>query len=184
MSPLQASLSVFNTIMFAGSAGATSWVQWKWSTNKEDKTMDVSLWHVQIHVQSKDDDNGNDMIITRREIDDEFRNMKAINANRGTTLTAMIFGLFPTFVFLYDVARNARNPKLELAGAVLWILAGVIAFIGSGYWEKRMESNSFLGMKQYENWADDYDEESHCHYGHISQRRARVVFWKHEDHHV
>ena len=48
---------------------------------------------------------------------------------------------------------------------VVWVLAGIIGFAGSGYWEKRMEANSFLDRGEWERLKDDYDEETHCHLG-------------------
>ena len=154
--------------LFAGSAGSTSWVQWKWSDKDEDKSLEISLWHINVvRTQKEQDDDGdkNDMDWARREIDDEFKNIKAISANRGTTITGLVLGLWPTVIFAYDAARCKKHATGELVGGVFWLLAGVIAFAGSGYWEKRMEANSFLDRQEWERWKDDYDEETHCHYG-------------------
>lgn len=76
----------------------------------------------QVNKDDDKDDNGeeNDMDYARRAIDDEFTNIKAISANRGTTITGVVLGLFPTAIFAYfygaRVARARVNMNLNRIG--------------------------------------------------------------------
>ncbi|KAH8079192.1 calmodulin-dependent protein kinase [Aureococcus anophagefferens] len=96
----------------AGSAGATTWTSYLWSRKDEDITVEVSLWHTSsTTVHTGDDDNESDFVMVRNAIDDDFVNLKAIKANRGTTLAAMIIGFFPTVG--YWEARAKNNPFMK-----------------------------------------------------------------------
>jgi hypothetical protein len=153
-------VSLATTIFMAGSAGATTWTSYLWSRKDEDITVEVSLWHTSsTTVHTGDDDNESDFVMVRNAIDDDFVNLKAIKANRGTTLAAMIIGFFPTVLYVYEAVTNRRLVKCEAASGAAWLLAGLIAFAGSGYWEARAKNNPF--MKE----NDDYDEEIPCHFG-------------------
>lgn len=155
-------LSLTTTVFFAGSAGSDSWSYYAWDKKSEFEERKVGLWTFTYTVQYDHDDDDkeqNDYGMSRMSIDDDFTNWKALRANRGTTLTAMILGFFPTVLYLYEAAFNKRIFKLEVASGVLWLLAGLIGFAGSAYYDNKVKNNTYIKDD------DDFDEEIECHMG-------------------